>query len=95
MVENDAKQLDSIELIRGNDTAVLKAIDLHTLDQHKGKLSNDTMDWFVIWLSLQVSHLDVFIVSPYMVSQLITLMNDEHFNMDMIERFNYRSKGFW
>jgi hypothetical protein len=47
LVENDAKQLDSIEFIRGKDTAILNAIDLHTLEQDEGKLSNDTMEWFV------------------------------------------------
>ena len=95
MVENDAKQLDSIEFIRGKDTTILKAIDLHTLEQDEGKPNNDTMDWFVFWLNPQVSHLDVSIVSFYMASQLITVMNDKHFNMDMIEGFNRRSKGFW
>jgi hypothetical protein len=45
LIDNDAKQLDSIEFIQGKDTTVLKAIDLHTLEQDKGKLSNDTMDW--------------------------------------------------
>ena len=95
MVENDAKQLDSIEFIRGKDTTVLKAIDLHTLEQDEGKLSNEAMDWFVFWLNPQVLHLDVSFVSPYMSSQPITLMNDEHFNMDMIEGFYRRSKGLW
>ena len=87
LVDNGANTFDSIEFTQGEDTAVLNVVDLHTFEQDQGKLSNDTMDWFVFWFNPHVSHLDVCIVNSYMTSQLMTMMNDEHFSMAMVEGF--------